>query len=87
MNEEIIKNIIENREQDGLLPAKLYFVPTPIGNISDISLRAIRVLEGTAEIYCEDTRNSIKLLNALGIKKPLYSCHEHNERQRAEEIL
>ena len=87
MNEEIIKNIIENREQDGLLPAKLYLVPTPIGNLSDISLRAIRVLEGAAEIYCEDTRNSIKLLNALGIKKPLYSCHEHNERQRAEEIL
>lgn len=87
MNEEIIRNLIDDGEKDGILPAKLYLVPTPIGNLSDISLRAIRILEGAAEIYCEDTRNSIKLLNALGIKKPLFSCHEHNERQRAEEIL
>lgn len=87
MNEESIKKLIERTERDGILPAKLYLVPTPIGNLSDISLRAIRVLEGAEEIYCEDTRGSLKLLNALEIKKPLFSCHEHNERQRAEEIL
>ncbi len=69
-----------------ILPPKLYLVPTPIGNLGDIGVRAAMVLNAVAEIYCEDTRNSLKLLNALHIKKPLHSCHEHNEEQRASEL-
>lgn len=67
--------------------AKLYLVPTPLGNLSDITERALNVLNFCDEIYCEDTRNSLKLLNALGIKKSLVSCHQHNEQQRSDEIL
>lgn len=67
--------------------AKLYLVPTPLGNLADITERAMSVMKLCDEIYCEDTRNSLKLLNALGIKKTLISCHQHNEQQRADEIL
>lgn len=65
----------------------VYFVSTPIGNLKDISLRAIEVLKGADVIFCEDTRHSIKLLNAYEIKKPLYSCHKFNEREAADKII
>ena len=56
------------------------FVATPIGNLKDITLRALEVLRAADVIFCEDTRHSLKLLNAYDIKKPLYSCHKFNER-------
>ena len=62
------------------------FVATPIGNLGDISFRAVETLKNADEIYCEDTRHTIKLLNAYAIKKPLFSCHKFNERQAAEKI-
>ncbi len=65
----------------------VYFVATPIGNLKDISIRALEVLRGADEIYCEDTRRSIKLLNAYEIKKPLFTCHKFNERAAAEKII
>lgn len=65
----------------------VYFVATPIGNLKDISLRAIEALREADVIFCEDTRHSIKLLNAYEIKKPLRSCHKFNEREAAEKIL
>ena len=65
----------------------VYFVATPIGNLKDISLRALEVLRGADVIFCEDTRHSIKLLNAYEIKKPLRPCHKFNEREAAEKIL
>ncbi len=65
----------------------LYFVGTPIGNLKDISLRALEVLKSVDEIACEDTRHSIGLLNAYDIKKPLFSCHKFNERQSGEKII
>ena len=65
---------------------KLYLCATPIGNLSDVTFRVAETLKAVEKIYCEDTRNTVKLLNALDIKKPLESCHEHNERQRAEQI-
>jgi len=65
----------------------LSLVATPIGNLSDISYRAVETLAAADAVYCEDTRRSVQLLNHLGIKKPLISCHEHNERERAEEIV
>lgn len=64
----------------------LYICATPIGNLEDITLRVLRVLREVDAIYAEDTRHTRILLNHYEIKKPLISCHEHNEAQRAEEI-
>lgn len=63
------------------------FVSTPIGNLKDISLRALEILRGADLIFCEDTRHSLKLLNAYEIKKPLFACHKFNEREAAERII
>ena len=65
---------------------KLYICSTPIGNLEDITLRVLNTLRECGAVYCEDTRNTIKLLNRYEIKKPLISCHEHNEAERAVEI-
>ncbi|MBR5783164.1 MAG: 16S rRNA (cytidine(1402)-2'-O)-methyltransferase [Clostridia bacterium] len=65
----------------------LYLVGTPIGNLSDISPRVRETLKKVDFIAAEDTRNTLKLLNFMGIKKPLISYFEHNKRQRGEEIL
>ena len=66
---------------------KLYVVGTPIGNLSDLSPRAIDVLEHVDFIAAEDTRVTLKLLNKFGIKTPLESYHEHNKSIRGGEIL
>ncbi|MDE6373028.1 MAG: 16S rRNA (cytidine(1402)-2'-O)-methyltransferase [Clostridia bacterium] len=65
----------------------IYFVATPIGNLKDITLRALETLRAVDEIYCEDTRHTLKLLNAYEIKKPLIACHKFNEREAAERII
>ena len=65
----------------------LFVVATPIGNLEDITLRALRVLREVDLIACEDTRQTRKLLDRHGISKPLVSYHEHNEEARAEELL
>lgn len=57
----------------------LYLVPTPIGNLADITIRALHILSLVDGIACEDKRHSAMLLNAYGISKPLYALHEHNE--------
>ncbi len=64
----------------------VYFVSTPIGNLKDITLRALETLRSADVIFCEDTRHTLKLLNAYDIKKPLQSCHKFNEREAAEKI-
>ena len=65
----------------------LYLVGTPIGNLGDITLRALDVLKRADRIACEDTRQTQKLLNHFEITTPTVSCHQHNERQRATELL
>ena len=60
-------------------PGTLYLVPTPIGNLADITIRALHILNQVDGIACEDKRHSAMLLNAYGISKPLYALHEHNE--------
>ena len=65
----------------------LYLVGTPIGNLGDISPRCREILEAVDFIAAEDTRNTLKLLNYMGIKKPLISYFEHNKRERGMEIL
>jgi 16S rRNA (cytidine1402-2'-O)-methyltransferase len=67
--------------------AKLYIVPTPIGNLDDITLRAIKVLEYVDLILCEDTRRSKKLLNHLEIKSQLRSHHKFNEHKEVKIIV
>jgi 16S rRNA (cytidine1402-2'-O)-methyltransferase len=64
----------------------LYLVSTPIGNLEDITLRALRVLREADLIACEDTRQTRKLLDHFGIAKPTVSYHEHNEAARAKEL-
>lgn len=68
------------------MPATLYLVATPIGNLSDISARAIETLKAVDIVACEDTRHTQKLLNHLGIKAKTVSYHEHNEQERATEL-
>ena len=63
------------------------FVATPIGNLGDITLRALEVLRGADVIFCEDTRHTLKLLNHFEIKKPLVACHKFNERAGAEKLV
>jgi 16S rRNA (cytidine1402-2'-O)-methyltransferase len=72
---------------DAPLAPGLYLVATPIGNLEDITLRALRVLRGADRIACEDTRQTQKLLNHFEIRTPTVSYHMHNEGQRAEELL
>ena len=66
---------------------KLFIVSTPIGNLDDITLRAIQVLKKSDIILCEDTRRSLKLLNHLNIKKKLISYHKFNEKKKLSSII
>jgi 16S rRNA (cytidine1402-2'-O)-methyltransferase len=69
------------------MPGTLYVVATPIGNLEDITLRALRVLREVDLIACEDTRQTAKLLSHYQIQKPTTSYHEHNETERAEALV
>lgn len=65
----------------------LYLVPTPIGNLRDITIRAIEILQSVDTIFCEDTRHTRKLLTHYGINKPLVSCERFSESRRVDRII
>jgi 16S rRNA (cytidine1402-2'-O)-methyltransferase len=67
--------------------AILYIIGTPIGNLGDISFRAVEIFKTVAVAACEDTRRTLKLLNHLGIRLPLISCRAQNERAAAERVI
>lgn len=77
----------ENSQLLSQLQAKLYIVATPIGNISDITYRAIETLQQVDLIAAEDTRHSGKLLSHYQIKKPMFPLHDHNERERGKVLI
>ena len=74
-------------EKNKISSSTLYLVATPIGNLADMSERAIKTLSEVDFVAAEDTRNSLRLLNYFGISKPLVSYYEHNKRERGEEIV
>ncbi len=76
----------EVNEKNKVSGSTLYLVATPIGNLSDMSERAIKVLSEVDFVAAEDTRNSVRLLTHFGIKKPLVSYHEHNKKEKGGEI-
>ena len=74
-------------ETDFSLERGLYIVSTPIGNLEDITFRAVRILKHVSCVYAEDTRRTLKLFSSLDISTPLISCHAHNEVERAKQII
>lgn len=86
-NRKTTTDIFESGERNKVLPGVLYLVATPIGNMSDITYRAVKVLTEVDIVAAEDTRNSGKLLSLLGISRPMISYHEHNKATRGPEIV
>ena len=83
----LARNVLQDLAQQTYPPATLYVVATPIGNVGDISLRALHVLSCVDAIACEDTRNTAQLLQRYGLSKPLIAAHQHNEREAAARLI
>ena len=83
----IAAKLAEELDSQNFPHAALYVLATPIGNITDISLRALKILGMVEAIACEDTRNTAQLLKRYGIEKSLFAAHQHNEHEVAEKII
>lgn len=83
---ESVEDASSGHAEKPLAPG-LYLVATPIGNLEDITIRALRVLRSVDRIACEDTRQTAKLLSHFGIRTPTVSYHAHNENSRASELM
>lgn len=83
----IAATLSQELEQQQFPEAALYIIATPIGNICDITFRALHILSIADAIACEDTRNTGQLLRRYGMNKPLIAAHEHNEREVADKII
>jgi len=84
----MVEFVLEGKKfQSGSVECGLYIVATPIGNLSDISIRALKILAGCNLIACEDTRNTGKLLNHFGIGTKMLPYHEHNAERAGSKIL
>ncbi len=84
---KIVQSSRDSANGEAVAAGTLYLVGTPIGNLEDITLRALRTLKEVELIACEDTRQTVKLMNHYGIEKPTISYHEHNELTRAPELV
>ena len=78
---------MNENEKNAVVGGTLYLVGTPIGNLADLSERAVKVLSEVDFIAAEDTRNTARLLAYLGIRKPLVSYHDHNRSERGETLI
>src|SRR5580658_2221170 len=88
LNRKVVNVSERSAEKNAIRPSTLYLVATPIGNLDDMTFRALKVLKEATLVAAEDTRNTLKLLTHFGIKPAkLISCFEHNEVKRADEIL
>ena len=87
LNEDFVPKIMSEIAQQDYPAATLYVIATPIGNIGDISLRALLVLSLVDAVACEDTRNTGQLLSRYGLSKSLIAAHQHNERKVADELI
>ena len=85
--DEIYSALQLREDKNRVVGGTLYLVATPIGNLDDLSLRAVKTLSEVDFIAAEDTRNSLKLLSHLGISKPMISYFEHNKRERGAQIV
>ncbi len=85
--DQIYSTLQLREDKNRVVGGTLYLVATPIGNLDDLSLRAVKTLSEVDFIAAEDTRNSLKLLTHLGISKPMISYFEHNKRERGEHII
>ncbi len=82
-----LETLMDTMSRQQVPEGALYVIGTPIGNICDISLRALAVLEVADAVACEDTRNTRSLLSAYGLSKPLLAAHQHNEREVAGQLV
>lgn len=83
----LLQPLMDAMSRQQIPDATLYVIGTPIGNICDVSLRALNVLDTVDVVACEDTRNTQALLRAYGMKKTLVAAHRHNEREVARQLI
>ncbi len=83
----LLASLADDASRQAFPVGALYVVATPIGNVADISVRALKVLAIADAVACEDTRNTGQLLARYGLSRPLLAAHQHNEREAAQKII